>query len=108
MRACASGALTHTNHPLASDDVDADADALAVLERTGGTAASLARLEKLGGRGEVDPEALFAQAPICVRPEELPGAQTFGAVRFEIGASATARVCLGRPDRARWEEIRLP
>ena len=106
VRADASGALTHTNHPLASDDVDPDAHA--VLERAGGTAASLGRLERLRGHGDVDPETLFAEAPICVRPDERPGTETFGAVRFEIGASVTARICPGRPDRARWEEIPLP
>ena len=106
VRADASGVLTHTNHPLASDDVDADA--IAVLEQTGGTAASLARLKRLSERGDVDPETLFSEAPICVRPDERPGAETFGAVRFEIGASVTARICPGRPDRATWKEIRLP
>ena len=106
VRPDASGVLTHTNHPLASDDIDPEA--LAVLEQAGGPAASRARLERLGGRGDADPETLFAEAPICVRPDARPGAETFGAVRFEIGASTTARICPGRPDRATWEEIRLP
>lgn len=102
----ASGALMHTNHPLASDDIDPDA--LAILDRIGGTAASLARLERLGGRGDVDIERLFAEAPICVRSDARPGAETFGAVRFEIGASVTARMCPGRPDRTTWVEVELP
>lgn len=105
VRADASGALVHTNHPLASDDIDSDA--LAVLDRTGGTAASHARLERLGARGDVDAETLFSEAPICVRPDARPGAETFGAVRFEVGASATARICPGRPDRTTWAEIGL-
>ncbi len=102
--------LTHTNHPLASGDVDAAS--LAILERRGRVDNSRRRLAFLDGRvgglaGADDVIALLADpsTPICVTAEPARPSHTFGSVVFEMAEETTAYFCLAHPTKADWQAV---
>ncbi len=104
--------LTHTNHPLASDDLDERA--LARLEHTGRVPDSRARLAfldaRLGestARGDLMRMLADRSTPICIGGvgAARSSMRTFAAVLFELSTSTQARFCLGRPGEAPWEQI---
>jgi isopenicillin-N N-acyltransferase-like protein len=93
----------HTNHPLASRDLDpADED-------PAGTADSHGRLTRLAESGPdiaspKDCEELLAdrRAPLCVAPEAEHKWLTFGSIAMELSAPPTVRIAPGPPDRTPW------
>ncbi|HET7170404.1 MAG TPA: C45 family peptidase [Gaiellales bacterium] len=95
--------LWHTNHPLASRDLDpADGE-------PGGTADSRARLARLAESGAeigsaADCEELLAdsRAPLCVAPESGHGWLTFGSIAMELSRPPAVRIAPGPPDRTPW------
>lgn len=102
--------LLHTNHPLASRDIDPQAQLR--LEKAGFNASSHRRLdwlrdraETLGGAGEV--QALYddADAPICMRAQLNGGSSTFASTLFEITDTPTIRMRQGRAGGAEWQHI---
>jgi isopenicillin-N N-acyltransferase-like protein len=109
---CPAGSplLLHTNHPLANDDIDPDAEQ--ELQRQGRIDDSRVRLNFLetnarSVRDRAAAERLLTDrtAPLCVTPRQGHRTQTFGAVAFEFGTSTpTARFCLGLPDQNPWIE----
>jgi len=93
----------HTNHPLASRDLD-PAD-----EEPGGTADSHARLARLAKTAAAvesmaDCEELLAdkRAPLCVAPESEHGWLTFGSIAMELAQPPAVRIAPGPPDRTPW------
>lgn len=102
--------LLHTNHPLANDDIDPDAER--ELQREGRFTDSVARLDFLEANtnracDRITAEVLLADrtAPLCVTPRQGRRTQTFGAVSFELGTTPpTARFCLGLTDEQPWIE----
>ena len=93
----------HTNHPLASRDIDPAAD------EPDGTADSRARLARLAetspGVGSIgDCQELLAdkRAPLCVVPEADHDWLTFGSIAMELGSPPDVRIALGPPDRTDW------
>jgi isopenicillin-N N-acyltransferase like protein len=98
-----AGRFWHTNHPLASRDLDPADD------EPGGSADShhrLARLAKLGPDVEstADCEELLAdkRAPLCVAPEAEHHWLTFGSIAMELSAPPAVRIAPGPPDRTAW------
>jgi isopenicillin-N N-acyltransferase like protein len=97
------GRFWHTNHPLASRDLDpADAD-------PAGTADSHNRLARLAERGpDIDStddcERLLAdkRAPLCVAPEADLTWLTFGSIAMELSSPPSVRIAPGPPDRTPW------
>ena len=97
------GRFWHTNHPLASRDLDPADD------EPGGTADSRTRFDRLAESGpEVDSaadcEELLAdrRAPLCVAPEAGQGWLTFGSIAMELGQRPAVRIAPGPPDRTAW------
>ena len=93
----------HTNHPLASRDVDPADD------EPGGTADSQRRLARLAEtapevESSADCEELLAdkKAPLCVAPETEHHWLTFGSIAMELGSEPTVRIAPGPPDRTPW------
>jgi hypothetical protein len=92
----------HTNHPLASRDVDPADDEPA------GTADSHRRLVRLAETAPAvestsDCEELLAdkRAPLCVAPESEHHWLTFGSIAMELSDPAV-RIAPGPPDRTPW------
>lgn len=102
------GALLHTNHPVASADLDTKA--MELLEEFGSNDRSRERLGKLTDwAAAVGPlPELFRTAPVCVRPQGRHNGQTFGAVQFRLADRVTASLCTGRPDLTLWQDVALP
>ncbi|MEW9552831.1 C45 family autoproteolytic acyltransferase/hydolase [Nonomuraea sp. NPDC050783] len=103
------GRLTHTNHPLASTDLDADA--LDKLRRAGRVRDSEDRLRFLEENLRPDgppheAEELLADdtVPICVPGRPEWPTRTFGSVCYELGPRPRARFRPGLPGRAEWIE----
>ncbi len=102
--------LSHTNHPLASTDLDPRS--LALLEDRGRVADSRRRLAHVdawlnsGGTSE-DVIALLADpgAPISVSPSSDWRGQTFASVMFRLGAEVQAFFCLDGAGKAPWRAI---
>jgi isopenicillin-N N-acyltransferase like protein len=102
--------LLHTNHPLASTDVDPELQA--PLARRGPVANSERRQEFLAAHGgEVDgvgaAKALLEDrtTPICVVPTPARSTITFASVAFTLGDDVTAEFRLGLPETASWQTI---
>lgn len=103
----AAGGLLHTNHPLASDDVDASAQAR--LDRAGFSRSSFRRLDWLREKEPVivtvdDVQDAFEdpQAPICMRAETNGGSSTFASVLYEMAHSPRVRMRSGIAGGAQW------
>jgi isopenicillin-N N-acyltransferase like protein len=97
------GRFWHTNHPLASRDLDpADDDP----EGTADSQARLARLAEAGPEMEStdDCERLLAdkRAPLCVAPEAEHNWLTFGSIAMELSSPPLVRIAPGPPDRTPW------
>jgi isopenicillin-N N-acyltransferase-like protein len=93
----------HTNHPLASRDVDPADD------EPGGTADSRIRLARLAEtapqiESAADCEELLAdrKAPLCVAPESEHHWLTFGSIAMELSSPPAVRIAPGPPDRTAW------
>ncbi|MEZ7132632.1 C45 family autoproteolytic acyltransferase/hydrolase [Nonomuraea sp. AD125B] len=103
------GRLIHTNHPLASDDLDAGA--LDRLRETGRVRDSENRLRFLdaalrpdGTPGEAETVLADDTVPICVPGVPEWPTRTFGSVVYELGGAPRARIRPGLPGRAPWLE----
>ncbi|HTN97301.1 MAG TPA: C45 family peptidase, partial [Nordella sp.] len=102
--------LIHTNHPLASADIEPAS--LAILEARGRVADSKRRLGFLDSRiapimtvEETKRMLADRTTPICILPTpERPGS-TFGSVVFTLSGTPQALFCLGAPDTEAWHEI---
>jgi isopenicillin-N N-acyltransferase like protein len=97
------GRFWHTNHPLASRDIDPADD------EPGGSADSHRRLARLaeagpGVRSAADCEELLADkhAPLCVAPEAEHNWLTFGSIAMELSTPPAVRIAPGPPDRTAW------
>jgi isopenicillin-N N-acyltransferase like protein len=108
--ACGSTTLLHTNHPLAS--VDLDPRALDVLTARGRVRNSKERLVYLDGwhsqgRRAEDIQPLLADpaTPISVTATPERSSQTFGSVVFCVAAGIEASFCLARPGSAPWRNV---
>jgi isopenicillin-N N-acyltransferase like protein len=102
--------LLHTNHPLASTDVDPHLEDR--LERAGRIANSERRQGFLVANGdEVDGDEAAKElledraTPICVVPSPGRATQTFASVAFRLGSQVDAEFRLGLPETATWERI---
>jgi hypothetical protein len=98
-----AGRFWHTNHPLASRDIDPADD------EPGGTADSHRRLARLAESGPdigsaADCEELLAdrRAPLCVAPEAAHHWLTFGSIAMELSTPPVVRIAPGPPDRTAW------
>jgi hypothetical protein len=98
-----AGRFWHTNHPLASRDIDPADD------EPGGSADSHRRLARLAETGPevqsaADCEELLADkhAPLCVAPEAGHHWLTFGSIAMELSAPPAVRIAPGPPDRTAW------
>jgi hypothetical protein len=98
-----AGRFWHTNHPLASRDLDPADD------EPGGTADSHHRLARLAESGPdvgsaADCEELLAdkRAPLCVAPEAEHHWLTFGSIAMELSGPPVVRIAPGPPDRTAW------
>tara|TARA_R110002049_G_scaffold203654_1_gene374208 strand:+ start:2257 stop:3333 length:1077 start_codon:yes stop_codon:yes gene_type:complete len=105
-----SGRLLHTNHPLASTDIDATA--LARLGSGGFTQSSSLRLAWLDRRQDSiasagDIQALFddADAPLCMRAKTNGGSSTFATVHYTLGDRTSVRMRQGIAGSAAWQEV---
>jgi isopenicillin-N N-acyltransferase-like protein len=103
------GRFWHTNHPLASDDLDPDMppDAEAAAD-------SRRRYDLLDDRGPGvraldDAQDLLADrsAPLCMPVDPGRGWSTFGSLATELVPGPRVRVALGPPDRTPWSELQL-
>jgi hypothetical protein len=100
--------LLHTNHPLASTDVDPGL--AAHLARQGNIANSELRHDFLVAHaGDVDgagaAKALLEETPLCVVPTPSRATMTFASVAFTLGDRVTAEFRLGLPETAGWETV---
>jgi hypothetical protein len=109
---CPPGArtLAHTNHPLASNDVDAGLTER--LERHGRIADSerrqdflVAHVGEVAGVGAAKALLEDRSTPICVVPIPARATVTFGSVAFTLGERVTAEFRLGLPETSGWETI---
>ena len=104
--------LVHTNHPLASDDID---DAVsAMLHHNGGVADSELRLafgeKRVEDLSRMDSAiALLSDpsTPICMRNSLQRPSETFGSVLYSLSDDPTAAFCLGGPGQAAWQTVRF-
>jgi isopenicillin-N N-acyltransferase like protein len=99
------GRFCHTNHPLASADLDPALPA-------GGRADSHVRLAAIesaagGVATGADCERVLAdrEAPLCVIAAPGRPWMTFGAIWAELGDTPRARIALGPPDRTPWIDV---
>jgi hypothetical protein len=97
----------HTNHPLASTDADAVANADPTIRSR--STSSVARLRFLEAARErhldgSELKALLADrtVPICVSPIGQRASETFGSVIFKLSDPPLVEICLGRPDQSEW------
>lgn len=102
--------LTHTNHPLASEDID-DAS-LAMLNERGRVEFSRKRLAFLDTHvdGLASPQDVIAllsdpSTPICVNVEPTRPSFTFGSVVFEMADETRAYFSLTHPSKADWQPV---
>lgn len=104
-----SGRFFHTNHPLASPDVDPGVTG--DLELAENSRRRLATLERTGGEVATRADARVAlsdrTAPICVSRRDDSAWLTFGAVAIETGEHVRMDVALGPPDETPWIELEL-
>jgi predicted choloylglycine hydrolase len=99
----------HTNHPLASTDVDPDATRdLEQVESSRRRQATLeARGPHVSSRAGARELLSDRSAPICVSRADRGAWVTFGAVATELGETVTMDVALGPPDETPWLEVEL-
>lgn len=104
--------LLHTNHPLASRDIDPQAQLR--LEKAGFNASSHRRLdwlrdraETMRGAGQVQTLYDDADAPICMRAQVNGGSSTFASALFEITDAPIIRMRKGHAGGAEWQHITL-
>ena len=102
--------LVHTNHPLASDDVDEAVSAM--VHHSGGVDDSKLRLaygkkrvEDLSRMDSVIALLSDPSTPICVRTSPQRASETFGSVLYSLSDDPTAAFCLGRPGQAAWQIV---
>lgn len=105
-----AGAMIHTNHPLASGDVDAAA--LGLIEDRGRVANSRMRLQtledRIGGIASGDDIVAFLSdrsTPVCMVASPTYALQTFASMVFSIADEPSARFCLGQPGKAPWQSV---
>lgn len=105
-----NGRLLHTNHPLASGDIDAVA--LDRLGRSGFTESSTRRLEWLDARQESltsakTVQALFddPQAPICMRAATNGGSSTFASVLYSLTDRVEVKMRAGIAGSGEWKSF---
>ncbi len=105
-----NGRLLHTNHPLASTDIDATS--LARLDTGGFTKSSANRLDWLEQRqGAIatteDVQALFddPDAPICMRARTHGGASTFASVLYVMTDRPGIRMRQGIAGGSAWQHF---
>jgi hypothetical protein len=106
----AARTLLHTNHPLASTDVDPGSEER--LRRQGRIADSerrqgflLAHADQVEGGGAAKALLEDRSTPICVLPTADSTGMTFASVAFTLGDRVTAEFRLGLPETAGWETI---
>jgi hypothetical protein len=96
------GRFCHTNHPLASTDLDPSLPA----EGREDSHVRLAAIESAadGVATGADCERTLAEreAPLCVIPEPGRPWITFGSIWAELGDTPRARIAPGPPDRTPW------
>lgn len=102
--------ISHTNHPLASEDIDDSS--LAMLNERGRVEFSRKRLAFLdthvsGLANSEDVIALLSDpsTPICVNVESRRPSFTFGSVVFEMADETRAHFSLAHPSKADWQQI---
>ena len=101
--------LLHTNHPLHSSDLDAQA--LACLTRYGRVANSETRLgwlrDKVQAAAPETVEALLSDptTPLCMVADTNSRSQTFGSVLFNLSQTPEARFRLGLPGKTAWHQV---
>lgn len=105
-----AGAMIHTNHPLASEDIDAIA--LGLVEGRGRVANSRMRMrtleERIGGIATGDDIVAFLSdrsTPVCMVASPTYALQTFASMVFSIADEPSARFCLGQPGKAPWQSV---
>lgn len=105
--------LLHTNHPLASQDIDPTSHKR--LDDIGFNASSRERLGWLaehcdGLRSAADVRSLFddANAPLCMRPETNNGSATFASVMFEMADHVTVHMRKGITGLNDWQTFGFP
>ncbi|QRM57679.1 C45 family peptidase [Sinorhizobium sp. BG8] len=106
----AAGSLIHTNHPLASSDIDAMSQEL--LTARGRIANSQRRYQTLTERiGDIRNsdgivELLSDQStPLCMSATPNYSLQTFASMVFSLGEGAWARFCLAQPGHGTWQDV---
>jgi hypothetical protein len=102
--------LLHTNHPLASTDVDPRLEArlgrqglIANSERRQGFLA--AHAGELDGVGAAKALLEDRSTPICVVPTPGRATITFASVAYTLGDRVTAEFRLGLPETAAWQTL---
>jgi hypothetical protein len=105
-----AGYSLHTNHPLASSDIEPELNAL--LEQRGRISFSKERLAVLENSIDAienteDVVGLLSscELAICVKPTEHRSSQTFASVAYEFGRRPVAHFALGLPGNSEWNEI---
>jgi hypothetical protein len=99
------GRFCHTNHPLASTDLDPGVPAQGRED----SHVRLAAIESVadGVTTGADCERALAdrEAPLCVIPEPGRPWITFGSIWAELGAAPRVRIAPGPPDRTAWIDV---
>lgn len=102
--------LTHTNHPLSSEDIDEAS--LAILNERGRVEFSRTRLAYLDARakGLASPDDVIAllsdpSTPICVNDEPARPSFTFGSIVFQMAEETEAYFSLTHPSKADWKPV---
>lgn len=105
--------LLHTNHPLASDDIDAASQAR--LDKAGFNRSSQTRLGWLQRKDReivtaTDVQALFddPEAPLCMRAATNGGSSTFASVLYQMTDQPRVRMRAGLPGYGDWCDIGFP
>jgi hypothetical protein len=97
--------LCHTNHPLASSDLDPAVPS----EGREDSQVRLAAIESVadGVATGADCERVLAdrEAPLCVIPEPGKPWLTFGSIWAELGEAPRVRIAPGPPDRTAWLDV---
>jgi isopenicillin-N N-acyltransferase-like protein len=99
------GRFCHTNHPLASTDLDPGLPAQGREDSRVRLAAIESVAHNVVTGADCERALADREAPLCVIPEPGRAWMTFGSIWAELGEGPRVRIAPGPPDRTAWIDV---